>query len=245
MIRPLGLLAAASLALVLPSAADATPLSAGVEAPATVAQPAAATARPAGSYAVRVLSVYDGDTIRISYRGKSERVRLIGLDAPELSPRECYGQQAASRMQSLAQSRTVYIKADGSQGNRDTYGRLLRHVYSASGTSLARSMIYGGHAREYTYNRPYAGQYSHRKAQASAKAARRGLWGSCVSSRPKTPTTTSTCVIKGNITSDGEKIYHVPGGRYYAVTKIDTRKGERWFCTESQAVNAGWRKSKR
>ena len=52
-----------------------------------------------------------------------------------------------------------------------------------------------------------------------------------------------SCIIKGNISSKGEKIYHVPGGRWYGRTKIDTTKGERMFCTEQEAVSAGWRKS--
>lgn len=54
-----------------------------------------------------------------------------------------------------------------------------------------------------------------------------------------------SCDIKGNISSSGEKIYHISGGRFYDQTKIDTSKGERWFCSEEEAVNAGWRKSKR
>ncbi len=55
----------------------------------------------------------------------------------------------------------------------------------------------------------------------------------------------SGCVIKGNISSSsGEKIYHVPGQRYYDQTRIDPDKGERWFCTEEEAVANGWRKSK-
>ncbi len=49
------------------------------------------------------------------------------------------------------------------------------------------------------------------------------------------------CKIKGNINSKGEKIYHVPGGRYYDSTQIDLPQGERWFCTERQAKDAGWR----
>ena len=55
----------------------------------------------------------------------------------------------------------------------------------------------------------------------------------------------SDCVIKSNVSIDtGERIYHVPGGLYYNATAIDTAKGERWFCTEAEAVAAGWRKSK-
>ena len=51
-------------------------------------------------------------------------------------------------------------------------------------------------------------------------------------------------MIKGNINSSGERIYHVPGQRYYDKTQIDASKGERWFCTELEAVGAGWRKSR-
>lgn len=54
----------------------------------------------------------------------------------------------------------------------------------------------------------------------------------------------SSCTIKGNISSSGEKIYHVKGQRFYNVTQIDLTKGERWFCSESAARKAGWRKSK-
>jgi hypothetical protein len=54
------------------------------------------------------------------------------------------------------------------------------------------------------------------------------------------------CVIKGNVSFDtGEKIYHVPGGRYYDATVINPAYGERWFCTEEEAVANGWRKSLR
>ena len=48
------------------------------------------------------------------------------------------------------------------------------------------------------------------------------------------------CLIKGNINSKGEKIYHLPGSSSYDSTKIDTSQGERWFCTEYDAIRAGW-----
>ncbi len=55
----------------------------------------------------------------------------------------------------------------------------------------------------------------------------------------------SGCNIKGNISVDtGERIYHVPGQKYYDVTIISPQKGERWFCTEAEARAAGWRRSK-
>lgn len=57
--------------------------------------------------------------------------------------------------------------------------------------------------------------------------------------------TSQNCKIKGNISSSGEKIYHVPGGAYYDKTVINTEAGERWFCSENEAQAAGWRESKR
>jgi hypothetical protein len=51
------------------------------------------------------------------------------------------------------------------------------------------------------------------------------------------------CTIKGNIGVTGKRIYHVPGQEYYAATRIDWFRGERWFCSEQAAREAGWRKS--
>jgi hypothetical protein len=52
------------------------------------------------------------------------------------------------------------------------------------------------------------------------------------------------CMIKGNINGKGERIYHPPGCRYYGSTIIDPQRGERWFCSEQEAVAAGWRRTK-
>lgn len=54
------------------------------------------------------------------------------------------------------------------------------------------------------------------------------------------------CNIKGNISvSTGKKIYHVPGQQDYEKTVITTEKGERWFCSEQEAIEAGWTKAPR
>ncbi|HSG39142.1 MAG TPA: hypothetical protein VLE27_05855 [Thermoanaerobaculia bacterium] len=54
------------------------------------------------------------------------------------------------------------------------------------------------------------------------------------------------CYIKGNTAQrGGERIYHVPGQQNYDDTVIEPWKGERWFCTEDEAVDNGWRKAKR
>ena len=54
------------------------------------------------------------------------------------------------------------------------------------------------------------------------------------------------CKIKGNIShNSGDKVYHVPGAEDYQSTTIDTARGERWFCTEEEAIQNGWRKAPR
>ena len=120
-------------------------------------------------------------------------------------------------------------------------------------------MILGGYAKEYTYNKPYKYQKIYKSAEAQAISSNLGLW-SCplkeaapvnpvspvipVITIPETnETTTTNCDIKGNINSEGEKIYHVPGCRSYTQTIINESKGERYFCTEQQAISAGWRKA--
>lgn len=54
----------------------------------------------------------------------------------------------------------------------------------------------------------------------------------------------ASCRIKGNINLGGERIYHLPGQRYYGATRIDPAYGERWFCTEADARAAGFRRAK-
>ena len=50
------------------------------------------------------------------------------------------------------------------------------------------------------------------------------------------------CPIKGNINREGERIYHTPwGSPWYGRTKISADQGERWFCSEREALDAGWR----
>lgn len=57
-------------------------------------------------------------------------------------------------------------------------------------------------------------------------------------------TTNNNCTIKGNISYKGnEKIYHLPSCENYSDTVINTDYGERWFCSEQEAVSAWWRKA--
>lgn len=63
---------------------------------------------------------------------------------------------------------------------------------------------------------------------------------------PITSITKPGCIIKGNISiNTGDKLYHLPRMEDYESTVIDPANGERWFCTESEAIANGWRKAPR
>lgn len=208
---------------------------------------------------LNVVKVVDGDTIDVSLDGKTERIRLIGINTPETvdprKPVECFGKEASDKAKALLSGKKVYLEADAISGERDKYNRLLRFVFLEDGTSFNLQMIKEGYAYEYTYDVPYKYQAEFKEAQKEAETNKAGLWGDKVC--PNTTTTagvtttgavtqangTSTCIIKGNIGSTKEKIYHVIGCGSYAKTTIDESKGERWFCTEKEAVDAGWRKA--
>lgn len=58
--------------------------------------------------------------------------------------------------------------------------------------------------------------------------------------------TKPNCKIKGNISqTSGKKYYHVPGMEDYESTVIDSKYGEKWFCTEQEAISQGWVKAPR
>ena len=63
---------------------------------------------------------------------------------------------------------------------------------------------------------------------------------------PTTSVAKPGCKIKGNISiTTGDKLYHLPGMEDYESTRISPQHGERWFCTEQEAIAAGWRKAPR
>lgn len=133
----------------------------------------------------------------------------------------------------------------------DRYGRIVS-VCHAHGEDLNGWMVANGWAMAYRdYSRDYVQQ------EQSAAAAKVGIWqgdfvppwewrrGKRLAAEQPQVDNSGACNIKGNISSSGEHIYHVPGGEYYSRTKISPSKGERWFCSEAEARAAGWRKSKR
>lgn len=209
----------------------------------------------------QVLKVVDGDTVHVLVDGQDETVRIIGIDTPETD--ECWGSEATDAATSLLEGTSVGLVADPTQADRDRYGRLLRYVVLPDGTDFGLRMIGDGNADEYTYDDAYSRQQEYRDADAAAADVGRGKWNvatcdearadsggrSSPSAEPSTlsSATRSTadtgpdgCAIKGNVSSNG-RIYHVPGSRDYDRTSIDESRGERWFCSEDEALAAGWR----
>ena len=139
-----------------------------------------------------VIKVVDGDTIAISMNGKSETIRLIGIDTPEtVDPRtavQCFGKEATAKLKSIIGKR-VGIERDEREGERDKYDRLLAYIYTEEGLFLNKYMIEQGFAFEYTYDDPYKYQKEFKAAQADAKAKKRGLWapGACPEPKKATP----------------------------------------------------------
>lgn len=149
----------------------------------------------------KVVKVVDGDTMDFSINGKTERIRVIGINTPEtVDPRksvECFGLEASKQAKNyLTVGMDVQLEADPGQGERDKYQRLLRYVWTNNGSvDYGKMMISQGYAYEYTYNTPYKYQSTYRQAQKDAESGRKGLWAdnACVATpKPATPKPTTT-----------------------------------------------------
>ena len=134
-----------------------------------------------------VVYVSDGDTIGVRLNGEVQRVRLLGIDAPETKdpdrPVQCYGPQASARAHVLMpRGASVTIVTDPTQDRIDKYGRLLAYVFRTGRPKpVNEQLITDGAARVYVYrrSRPPRRTADFRRAEAGARTANRGLWGAC------------------------------------------------------------------
>ena len=187
--------------------------------------------------------IVDGDTIEIG----QTTYRLFGIDAPE------HGQKCAKRgggSWQCGKAATEYLQhlAAGGQvrcddRGQDKYGRTIG-VCSVGNKDLNEQMVASGHAWAFLR---YADDYA--AAENVARGKRIGIWQAATQpawdyradrwarASDQAP---NGCPIKGNISKNG-MIYHTPWSPFYTRTKINTAKGERWFCSEDEAVAAGWR----
>jgi endonuclease YncB( thermonuclease family) len=217
-------------------------------APAPTTTPKLAPAQAPATITGRA-SIIDGDTLEIH----GQRIRLHGIDAPE-SGQTCLadgerwrcGQKAAFALADFIGHSPVRCEEQGV----DRYGRVIAACY-VQGEDIERWMVLNGWALAYRrYSTDYVAE------EQAAIEARRGLWrgefippwewrrGARLQAAAG-DAAAGACLIKGNISKSGERIYHVPGGAYYDRTKIGTAKGERWFCSEAEAQAEGWRRSRR
>ena len=199
---------------------------------------------PAVSESFKVTRVVDGDTIEIE---GGEKVRYLGIDTPETvdprKPVQCFGVEASKKNKELVEGKTVRLEKDIT--DRDKYSRLLRYVWVGD-LFINLELVKQGFASSYTYPPDIKYQKEFLAAEKEAREAERGLWKACPIASPtieSQETPKSDCDIKGNISTSGEKIYHLPGCGSYSKTQIDEKRGERWFCSEKEAQEAGWRKA--
>lgn len=129
-----------------------------------------------------VAFVYDGDTFRLA---DSQKVRLIGIDTPEMNygkgEPECYAKEAKKALESLVLNKTVTLVKD--TNNTDRYGRLLRYVYVDTptwGSVFVNNVIVGqgfGISKRYPPDITHAATLD--TSMQSAQTARLGLWAVC------------------------------------------------------------------
>ncbi len=136
--------------------------------------------RPLDYELAEITRVVDGDTVEALINGAKERIRLIGINTPEtVDPRrkvECFGKEASAKARALLAGKNVKLVKDGTQDERDKYGRLLRHIFLADGKNFGLEMIRQGYAYEYTYRVPYAYQDEYKTAERLARDDGAGLW---------------------------------------------------------------------
>ncbi|MEP1520814.1 thermonuclease family protein [Ascidiaceihabitans sp.] len=208
--------------------------------------PILAASETSGQFTGRVV-VIDGDTFDVG----DTRVRLHGVDAPE-KDQHCVTEQGTSWQCGAWVNDQVRQRIQGqiatcTQITVDRYNRVVASC-DVAGEDIGRALVSDGLAFAYAkYSTAYV------LDEKGAAINDRGLHASRVQSpsqfrksriKGRIPPDRD-CVIKGNVSADGKRIFHRPGQAFYERTGINTQKGERWFCSVQDAVASGWRAAKR
>jgi micrococcal nuclease len=130
-----------------------------------------------------VKRVVDGDTIEIAIGGKTERVRLIGIDTPETKHPtkgvECYGPEASAYTEQLLPTGTA-LRVERDIEARDKYGRLLLYVYIADRNVFVNlDLVMNGYARPMVFEPNTAHKADFAQAATQAELRNVGLWQAC------------------------------------------------------------------
>jgi endonuclease YncB( thermonuclease family) len=143
--------------------------------------------RPENAQRMTVTYVYDGDTLQlqaakpgayVTTRAKI-KVRLIGVDAPEMTPKkQCFAQQATDRLGTLApKGATVWVAPD--QDSWDDYRRRLFNVWTDQGVLIDHELVVQGYGRALRIWPNVTYWPVMERAQATAQKKKRGLWKAC------------------------------------------------------------------
>ena len=164
-------------------------LSAPLEEPAP---PASSGSRSVLVTAGKVVRVADGDTVTVQTATEKMKVRLLGIDAPEIahgsSPADCGGPQAAAALRALVKGRKVTLSTDAHAGRHDRFGRVLGYL-DLHGRDVALQLITDGHASPWLpKGAPKPSRWATYVAAGDhAAAERRGSWATCTRlGRPQT-----------------------------------------------------------
>jgi micrococcal nuclease len=128
-----------------------------------------------GDRVVPVIIVHDGDTLSVLINKKQEKVRMIGIDAPEIGQKP-WGDEAKRHLEKIINTSGRKVKIEFDVEKTDQYGRILAYIRTTDGSMINLLMIRGGYAVLYTVppNVKYAEDF--RKGQAEAREKGLGMW---------------------------------------------------------------------
>ena len=171
-----------------------------------------------------VTRVIDGDVVVFE---DNSHGRLVGIDAPE-KDKGCLGEKARTRLEELVSGKKVEVVETGKR----SFERDLVWV-RVDGVSVNKIMVQEGLAVKYE---DYTTEIE--MAEDEAKALKKGLWSkACLPQK-------EGCVIKGNYRNSGDRKYHLPDCYNYKKIDLDPTQPDEWFCTDEEAREAGFLKSK-
>jgi len=127
----------------------------------------------------RVTAITDGDTLRLDVDGQELRVRLIGVDTPEIYPEvECFGPEAEQALTDFAPPGSTLGYAYD-RDERDQYDRELLYLYTSDGTLINYELVAQGYGTAVLFEPNDRYWDDLRAAERDAQSAGLGLWGQC------------------------------------------------------------------
>lgn len=127
---------------------------------------------PPQQESAQVQSCYDGDTCTLT---SGERVRILGIDAPEISTGDCYAPESRDVLRDLVVGQDVLLTSDPEQGDEDRYGRSLRYMEVAQTGDVGAFLVSNGFAVVYT-EYPVQRTQEYLDLQRQAQERRQGVW---------------------------------------------------------------------